>query len=270
VRGGLLLSFFLIVATQGRPSAPAEPPTAPAKPLGLLHQQFTQLIGELAGGVVPEAVQKRIVEQPSTFATAPPVVAASSLVLLALLLGSAFLLVAWAWRAWDRAEVGRLFRRKNVKALEPTFAVFLLASLAIFELVLLTAMGWLAELRLAEAGTLRTVGLDVLKLGGLAASPWLVRLAFFYVGEFQFAQTIRRAAAAATVAALAALPVLVWAAITPSRQPSPDAALTLIDRAPWFFLAVPPLILAVALSGVWRYLEPRLTPHVFAGKPRAT
>jgi hypothetical protein len=270
VRGGLLLSFFLIVATQG-PSAPAEPSTPPAKPLGALHQQLTELIGELAGGVVPEAVQTRIADQPSTFATAPAVVAASSLVLLVLLIGSAFLLMAWVWRAWDRAEVGRLFRRENVKALEPTFVVFLLASLTIFELVLLTAMGWLAELRLAEAGTLRAVGLDVLKLGGLAASPWLVRLAFFYVGEFQLAQTIRRAAAAAAVAALAALPVLVWTAITPLRPPLPDAALTLIDRAPWFFLAVPPLILTVALSGVWRrYLEPRLAPHVFTGEPRAT
>jgi hypothetical protein len=69
------------------------------------------------------------------------------------------------------------------------------------------------------------------------------------------------------VAALAALPVLVWAAITPQLQ-LPKASVALVDRAPWFFLSVPPVILAVALSGVWRrYLEPRLTPHLFAGEP---
>ncbi len=178
VRGGLLVSFFLLVVTQGRPSAPVEPPTPPAKPLGALHQQFTQLLGELAGGVVPEAVQRRIAARPSTFATAPAVVAASSLVLLVLLIGSAFLLVAGLWRAWDRAEVGRLFRRENIEVLEPQFVVFLLASLAIFELVLVTAMGWLAELRLAEAETLRAIGLDLLKMGawppprGSFASPF--------------------------------------------------------------------------------------------------
>jgi hypothetical protein len=163
--------------------------------------------------------------------------------------------------------VGRLFRRESVKVLEPQFVVFLLSSLAIFELVLLTAMGWLARLRAVEAATLKSIGFVVLTLGGLAAAPWIVRLAFFYIGKLQFTRTVRRAAAAATVAALAALPMLVWAAITPQLQ-LPQASGALVDRAPWFFLSVPPVILAVALSGVWRrYLEPRLTPHVFAGGP---
>lgn len=263
VRAGLLMSFFLIVGTQGLPTTPVAPPTAPTQPLGALHQRVTQLIGELAGGVVPEAVQKRIVDQPSKFPTAPAVVGASSLVLLVLLIGSASILVSWRWHAWDRAEVGRLFRRESVEVLEPQFVVFLLSSLAIFELVFVTAMGWLADLRAAEADTLKAIGRDVLTAGFLGSSPWIVRLSFFYIGDFHLSRTIRRAVAAATVTVLAVLPMLVWAAVVA------------IDRAPWFFsfflFSVPAVIVAVALSGVWhRYLESQLTPHVFAGERRAT
>jgi hypothetical protein len=268
VRGGLLMSFFLIVATQGLPTTPVAPLTEPPRPLRMLHQRVTALIGELSGGILPEVVQKRIVDQPSEFATAPAVVGASSLVLLVLLIGSASILVSWRWHAWDRAEVDRLFRRESAKVLEPQFVVFLLSSLAIFELVFITAVGWLADLRGAEAATLRTFGRDILTLGGLAASLWIVRLSFFYIGELQLARTIRRAAAAATVAVLMVLPMLVWAAVTPQLQRFPKTSVALIDRAPWFFLSVPVVIVAVALSGVWRrYLEPRLTPHVFAGEP---
>ena len=105
---------------------------------------------------------------------------------------------------------------------------------------------------------------------GLGRRLWLVRLSLFYIGELRLTRTIRRAAAAAAVAALVVLPMLVWAAVAPPLQP-PHAAVALFDRAPWFFLSMPLVIVAVALSGVWRrYLEPRLTPRVFAGEPRAT
>jgi hypothetical protein len=259
----VLLSFFLILAARGVPTL-AELAGAESRPLRQLQHSATVRAGELIGFVVPELVKKQFADPPASFSTKPAVVAASSVLLLSMLIGSASLLVSWRWQAWARAEIGRLFQRQNVAVLEPQFVAFLLCTIAIAELVVFTAVGWTACLRGESAETLVAIGRYTLLIAGVAASPWIIRLAWFWVGQIDVARTIRRAAAAAATAALACLPMLVWSALNgvPKSRPIPDRV--------WFLvLPVVPAIWLVAWGGVWRrFVEPRVAPRVFAVERR--
>src|SRR4029453_7251209 len=259
VRVAVLVSPLLIAGTRGLSSTFS---ATDAGPLFTWQRDSTEFVGELLSGVTPDVFKAQMSNPPSQFSTSPAALRASSLTLLLLLTGAAFLLITWRWRVWDETEVTRLFKRQDVAVLEPQFVVFLLVTVAILELIAFAAMGWLADLRAANPAILRALVGGVLTTAFLGAILWIVRLIFFFVGEFRLAPTIRRIFAAGAIAGLMALPLFVWAASPPPVGGFTGAAdLALFDRGDSMAFAVVLVVWLVPTPRLWRSVEPKLSPR---------
>ena len=272
VRTAVLMSPFLIVGTQGLTVTPHNWQATkgmPDMPVGLrLQKVATGVVVEIMGALIPDIMKPWLSASAANFSTARTVIGAASLILLVLLVRLGFALIAWRWRAWDRAEVSRLFERKDFRILEPQFIIFLFVSILVVEVFSFAILGWIGDLRVASTGLLGLMILGPLLVAQAAAMPWLFRLpwALFRSNASDLLGVLRRGVSAGTLGFLMALPAFVAAAAhVAGQEPKMIENWHLVERAPWLPLSVVGTIWFVPALRLWRRLEPRVAVPLAAG-----
>jgi hypothetical protein len=255
-RAGVLVGSMFILTGQGLTSDLATLQPTDDRPVMALQRGATVLAAEAIAALTPEFVQQRLVAPGAAFAAAPRVVNAASLLVFLVALAAASLLIGWTWRAWDRAEVNRLFEREELAVLQPQLVVFLLASAAVLECDVLTAAGWIAPLRAASSGQLAAIGAQMALFAFVAAYPWIMRTLLFWVGDFNV-HTLRRGAGAAALSCLVTLPFLMRDVSHP-RQAADGVTTALFGQRPYLALVVL-AIWVIPRTGVWRRIERHIT-----------
>jgi hypothetical protein len=244
---------------------------ATERPVGIaLQRNATEVVVDVFGALTPDVLKPWIGAQVTGVSQAPVATGTAddssyvrvmngtaSLTLLVLIVWIAFAVVEWRWRAWDSAEVGRLFERKDYRVLEPQFVVFLFTTILVLELVGFFAAGWMTHLRHAPNRLLGLMMVAALLVALMAAIPWIFKLFWSLISAPDRALGLfNRGLCAGSVAFMSVLPafVAIGARLVGRNANELDNA-AFMEPVGWWILLVLLIVWIVPTFSLWSRVE---------------